>query len=525
MMVGGTSSLPQSDWATLVKLMAKKFEQIIKKNLSQIVFEWQRADRLSLLSLFILFELLLHFIWFFIVWLSRSSFESFVNLPLLPNLLLLNVIAIAFFLWLLHLFNDIKGSQSQLWFWQWVLCLSYTLYIGVLMLMIGLGSLFTGISLVGGAVLGMMLMNRRIIWRTLCLQILLVIGLTFLPYFGLVLPSLRLLPPSLGGIDTFTHLANAKVMLDVMPENVMATPEPFGTKNTQIIFWQLTYIFFSLPKALFVVHILRILLATIDKNKKKIQYYADHDILTGIKNRRCILKWIFDTLVANRPQTEMALRYHDMQLESETWRETSKNARNKNTELDNKTPSDDYSVILLDLDYFKAFNDSYGHLGGDKILKTVAEVLYEQISDAHAVSRYGGEEFLLALPKTSHNEAMQIAEDLRQKIADTDIEIAEAQHVNIKASFGVASLKEERVKELQQHYQKLSILPVNKDLFASSGSKAPSEDQVRQQADKAVQSLIDLADNALYQAKRQGRNRVVSANQLVDSGVLSGLSW
>lgn len=97
MMVGGTSSLPQSDWATLVKLMAKKFEQIIKKNLSQIVFEWQRADRLSLLSLFILFELLLHFIWFFIVWLSRSSFESFVNLPLLPNLLLLNVIAIAFF--------------------------------------------------------------------------------------------------------------------------------------------------------------------------------------------------------------------------------------------------------------------------------------------------------------------------------------------------------------------------------------------------------------------------------------------
>ncbi|MEZ5470937.1 MAG: diguanylate cyclase [Marinicella sp.] len=152
----------------------------------------------------------------------------------------------------------------------------------------------------------------------------------------------------------------------------------------------------------------------------------------------------------------------------------------KLTQLNNRTHTDDYltqclqmtqsnkqplSLILLDIDHFKAINDNHGHLAGDAVLKGLAELLKSQMGDGMFVGRWGGEEFIVVLPDTEAIKAEKVAEQIRLAIASNG-------HFNpsITASFGVAS--------------------------------AHSED--------TVDSLIKKADDALYQAKEQGRNRVVS---------------
>ena len=128
------------------------------------------------------------------------------------------------------------------------------------------------------------------------------------------------------------------------------------------------------------------------------------------------------------------------------------------------------SVLLIDIDHFKKFNDEHGHLIGDKVLKLTAKVLDESIRKADILARFGGEEFVLVLPEIDKEHARTVAEKLRRAIAHTHFPKEESQPLgHITASFGLASFPEDA-----------------------------SEDH----------ALLKLADQALYQAKAHGRNRV-----------------
>jgi diguanylate cyclase (GGDEF)-like protein len=129
-------------------------------------------------------------------------------------------------------------------------------------------------------------------------------------------------------------------------------------------------------------------------------------------------------------------------------------------------------LIMIDIDNFKSINDSYGHQQGDIVLKRVAHVLADSSREVDHPARYGGEEMALILPHTDLEGAYAIAERIRTAIEDVRIpRIDNNGSLRITASLGVAS--------------------------SSEGSK---------------EALISDADAALYEAKRQGKNRTVRAS-------------
>jgi len=129
----------------------------------------------------------------------------------------------------------------------------------------------------------------------------------------------------------------------------------------------------------------------------------------------------------------------------------------------------------MDIDHFKAFNDHYGHLAGDDCLRRVAQVLAQNVKRPFdLVARYGGEEFAVLLPDTAAFGALQVAENLRQAVEVLNIANSHANAVRrVTISGGVAA------------------------------AVPKSESQPA--------CLIAAADACLYRAKREGRNRVVSA--------------
>jgi len=130
------------------------------------------------------------------------------------------------------------------------------------------------------------------------------------------------------------------------------------------------------------------------------------------------------------------------------------------------------AIVLVDVDHFKRVNDCHGHGVGDEMLKVVAETLAGQVRRHDGIARYGGEEFALVLAETSAEQARLMAERCRVLIESAAL-IRAGEVVRVTASMGIAAL--------------------------------PQADVDR------VERLIDLADEALYQAKSRGRNRVASA--------------
>jgi diguanylate cyclase (GGDEF)-like protein len=130
----------------------------------------------------------------------------------------------------------------------------------------------------------------------------------------------------------------------------------------------------------------------------------------------------------------------------------------------------DLSVLMLDIDHFKAINDELGHLAGDAVLRDMARILREGLRSVDSVGRYGGEEFVLILPQTRPPEARQTAERLRQEIARHEFKTGD-RITHITVSVGVATF--------------------------------PSDDV------DSASTLLRQADLALYRAKEQGRNRVM----------------
>lgn len=131
------------------------------------------------------------------------------------------------------------------------------------------------------------------------------------------------------------------------------------------------------------------------------------------------------------------------------------------------------SVAMFDIDHFKKFNDTYGHLFGDKVLKTVAEVMNQSIRSKDVIARFGGEEFIILFPHTSLTKANKIVERLRKKIERTNIRDGSI-CVSVTASFGVAC-------------------------FPQNASN--------------IMELLKDADDALYKAKDSGRNCVRSSEK------------
>ena len=174
----------------------------------------------------------------------------------------------------------------------------------------------------------------------------------------------------------------------------------------------------------------------LEQANEQLQSISMLDGLTGIKNRR----------------------FFDEKIEREWGR-----AIRSNKSL---------ALLTIDIDHFKQFNDTYGHLLGDECLKHVARVIQDSVArPSDAVARYGGEEFMVILPETDIEGAMHIAEEIRQAIETRSFEI-EGDHYRLTASIGVASAR---------------------PIYGSS-----------------CQSLVSESDRALYQSKKRGRNCVTA---------------
>jgi diguanylate cyclase (GGDEF)-like protein/PAS domain S-box-containing protein len=130
------------------------------------------------------------------------------------------------------------------------------------------------------------------------------------------------------------------------------------------------------------------------------------------------------------------------------------------------------SLAMIDIDHFKRFNDTYGHLAGDEVLRRIAGIMAEGCRAADIVARYGGEEFALILPATSGDDAFPVADRLRGLI-EAHVVRYKDEDLRMTVSIGVASF------DAARH--------------------------------DAQETLVDEADAALYEAKKSGRNRVVIA--------------
>lgn len=167
---------------------------------------------------------------------------------------------------------------------------------------------------------------------------------------------------------------------------------------------------------------------------KRIEELSELDDLTGSFNRRCIMGVLDEEIARARGS---------------------------------QTPC---SVALIDLDWFKRINDTYGHPTGDEVLRTFAITVFANIRPIDKFGRYGGEEFLLLLPDTSGEGAARILDRLRATIADLDWS-AFSPGMQVTISAGIATLKPNETPDI----------------------------------------VLARADNALYAAKARGRNRIASA--------------
>ncbi|HJV34311.1 diguanylate cyclase [Geomonas sp.] len=139
------------------------------------------------------------------------------------------------------------------------------------------------------------------------------------------------------------------------------------------------------------------------------------------------------------------------------------------------------SVLMIDIDFFKRVNDTYGHILGDQVIMRIASILKETVRRIDVVGRYGGEEFCCVLPETSAENARMLAERLREVVAQSELEVG-GERLKVTISLGVA----EQATEGQ-----------------------------------TLDQLIQAADDALYASKRNGRNMVTMAAETGEGHTVS----
>ncbi|MEW5736503.1 MAG: PleD family two-component system response regulator [Thermodesulfobacteriota bacterium] len=180
---------------------------------------------------------------------------------------------------------------------------------------------------------------------------------------------------------------------------------------------------------------LKELYESLQEKNRQLQELANRDGLTGLYNHRYFQE-------ALSKDFQRSLRYHES-----------------------------LSCVLLDIDYFKKFNDTYGHQTGDVVLKTLGGIIEASLRETDLAARYGGEEFALVLYHTPGPAAFMVAERLRQTVERHDF-IAADLTLKVTISVGVATYPNQ---EIPDH-----------------------------------KTLVECADKALYKAKEQGRNRVIT---------------
>ncbi|HTC19657.1 MAG TPA: sensor domain-containing diguanylate cyclase [bacterium] len=132
--------------------------------------------------------------------------------------------------------------------------------------------------------------------------------------------------------------------------------------------------------------------------------------------------------------------------------------------------SSQLSLLILDIDHFKHYNDTYGHVAGDHVLMEVAKILKDQAGMNHLAARYGGEEMVLIAPETTKEQAMELAEKIRKAIESNSFAVGK-ETTKVTVSIGVATFPQDALTNLD---------------------------------------LISKSDKALYAAKGRGRNRIVA---------------
>ena len=472
--------------------MAVSISHLGYTKLSQAIFEWQAADKTSLLALFMVMEVSLHWLWCLFVWWRRDVYDTYVDIALLYPLWFGVTLVALFLLWMTSRFSPVKKANSNLYKWQGILITVYSAYIAMVILVLGHSSLVAGVSLVGGAILGMMLIRRRYVWRAFLGHAAVILAVTFIPYLGVTLPNLRQMTLTVIPLDTYYSYINYSEITTI--ENaISASIFQNGTLNwdsvdqlrrSSAFFWRSTHIYMALPKAIFIIYMFRTLLLILDDSKKEILQHANQDELTQLKSRR----------------------YGMMQMKQV---------------LKSVEDHQDISVILLDLDWFKEVNDSYGHEIGDRVLAEVAQTLLQSLTDETIVSRYGGEEFLIVLPDTKHDTAMIIAEQLRHVIAKHVIILDDDTAFSVTASLGLYTLTHGERNCIKQACETLNKKDASQSLAKPQRIPSYSSKRVNRKIPAVqlphdiCQRLICMADKALYEAKGRGRDQVVSANEML----------
>jgi diguanylate cyclase (GGDEF)-like protein len=179
------------------------------------------------------------------------------------------------------------------------------------------------------------------------------------------------------------------------------------------------------------------------QSEARFKYLADHDPLTGALNRRSFLL-IAETGLRNAQQSGKAC-----------------------------------SFAMLDVDHFKKFNDTYGHLDGDMALKHVVKLSQSNLRQSDCMGRYGGEEFIFYFADADREQGFRAAERIRKAIAEHPVQL-ESGAVSITASMGVSTVRPQWPGERDSHF---------------------------------LQKMVLMADAAMYESKQQGRDRVTLASE------------
>jgi diguanylate cyclase (GGDEF)-like protein len=153
------------------------------------------------------------------------------------------------------------------------------------------------------------------------------------------------------------------------------------------------------------------------------------------------------------------------------------------------------ALIFMDIDFFKAVNDTYGHQVGDEVLRNLGAIISSSKRDYDIAGRYGGEEFLLILPETNQRQALEVAKKLKDAIANTSIK-SEQGDVKFTASFGISSLIDN--SPIIEKSLKLTSL---ESLYNIDNPKEADWEEINNLKKQVGELLLKLADNALYDAK------------------------